>query len=48
MTIADVALNYQDAASYRALVEEWARVTVQEMQPLIDTLLGYNIQSREA
>jgi Family of unknown function (DUF5946) len=37
-TIADVALNYQDASSYRALVEAWARATAREMQGLIGLL----------
>ena len=31
MTIADVASQYQDAASYCALVTEWARATLKEM-----------------
>lgn len=35
MTILDVAKQYHDAESYRKLVEQWARVTVKEMQPLI-------------
>jgi hypothetical protein len=33
MTIADVAAQYQDAESYRALVTDWARRTLQEMKP---------------
>ena len=35
MTIADVAANYQDARTYRALVQRWARATLAEMQPLL-------------
>ncbi len=35
MTIADVAAGYQDAKSYRKLVEQWARITLREMKPLI-------------
>jgi hypothetical protein len=37
MTIVDVARNYQDAGSYRALVERWARTTLREMKPLLST-----------
>ncbi len=36
MTIADVAANYRDAGSYCELVRQWARVTLREMQPLLD------------
>lgn len=32
MTIADVAAEYQGAASYRALIIRWARTTLQEMK----------------
>jgi len=35
MTILDVALNYQDAESYREWVKKWARLTLQEMKPLL-------------
>lgn len=35
MTIIDVAAQYRDPDSYRQLVEEWARRTLSEMQPLI-------------
>ena len=35
MTMADVASKYQDAASYQALVKQWARATVDEMKPFI-------------
>jgi len=35
MTILDVALQYQDADSYRNLVRQWACVTLAEMQPLL-------------
>jgi len=34
MTIADIASQYQDATSYRDLVTQWARITLQEMKPL--------------
>jgi hypothetical protein len=33
MTIADVARSYQDAESYRELVKQWARVTLQQAAP---------------
>lgn len=33
MTIADVDARYQDAVSYRQLVTDWARVTLDEMKP---------------
>lgn len=33
VTIADVAKNYQDAASYCEWVRRWARATVQEVKP---------------
>jgi hypothetical protein len=32
MTIADVASNYQDAASYSELVRRWASATLEEMR----------------
>jgi hypothetical protein len=35
MTIADVAAHYQDAATYRDLVSQWARATLREMKPLL-------------
>lgn len=35
MTIMDVAAGTRDAASYRALVTKWARVTLREMQPIL-------------
>lgn len=35
MTIADVAAQYQDAESYRTLIEQWARATLREMQPFL-------------
>lgn len=35
MTIVDVARRYQDAESYRDLITQWARVTLEEMQPLL-------------
>lgn len=35
MSIIDVALWYQDAESYRSLVKQWARKTLDEMQPLL-------------
>jgi hypothetical protein len=31
----DVAAGTRDAASYRALVTKWARVTLREMQPIL-------------
>jgi hypothetical protein len=31
MTLAEVAAGYQDAASYRRLVEDWARKTLRQM-----------------
>jgi len=34
MTISDVASQYQDVNSYRDLVTQWARTTLQEMSPL--------------
>ena len=34
MTIADVAAQYKDAATYCELVKQWARSTLQEMGPL--------------
>ncbi len=34
MTIADVAANYVDAESYRQLVKQWARTTLEEMEAL--------------
>jgi hypothetical protein len=33
MTIADVASNYQNAATYCELVKEWANKTAREMKP---------------
>ncbi len=35
MTIADVQRGVQDAESYRRLIRQWARATLQEMQPLV-------------
>ncbi len=35
MTIADVAANYQSAEQYRELIQQWARVTLREMKPLL-------------
>jgi hypothetical protein len=35
MTIMDVARDHRDAESYRELVKEWARRTLQEMKPLL-------------
>jgi hypothetical protein len=35
MTIADVAQGYQDAASYRDLVKQWAKATLKEMRPYL-------------
>lgn len=35
MTIADVALQMQDAESYCTLIEQWGRTTLREMGPLI-------------
>ncbi|MCL4560619.1 MAG: DUF5946 family protein [Chloroflexi bacterium] len=35
MTIIDVKAGYHDAASYCALVTEWARRTLKEMSPLL-------------
>ncbi len=34
MTIADVARQYHDAASYCALVQQWAQATLREMNAL--------------
>lgn len=36
VTIADVADNYQDAASYRQWVHRWAQATLQEMKPWLN------------
>lgn len=36
LTIADVDRQQQDAASYRALVRQWAQVTLREMQQQSD------------
>ena len=38
MTIADVALKYADASSYRDLVKQWAGITLKEMKPLLSGL----------
>jgi hypothetical protein len=38
MTIADVAVKYEDASSYRDLVKQWAGITLNEMQPLLSGL----------
>jgi hypothetical protein len=35
MTIMDVATQYTDADSYRALITEWGRVTMREMSALM-------------
>ncbi|UQZ85051.1 hypothetical protein SK3146_04334 [Paenibacillus konkukensis] len=35
MTIADVAAQMQDAASYCRLIEQWGHATLQEMEPLV-------------
>ncbi len=35
MTIADVAANSQDAKGYCESVKKWARITVDEMKPLL-------------
>ena len=35
MSIGDVALNYQDAASYRAQIRQWAATVLADMQPLL-------------
>ena len=35
MTIADVAINYQEANSYNNLVRKWARITLNEMTPYL-------------
>lgn len=35
MTIADIALKYQDAKSYTELVKQWARITLHEMKPYL-------------
>ncbi len=37
MSILDVALNYEDAASYCEWVKRWARITLDEMQPLLSS-----------
>lgn len=34
-TIVNVASKYRDAESYRDLVKQWARATLQEMKPLL-------------
>jgi hypothetical protein len=35
MTIADVAAQMHDAESYCKLIEQWGRITLQEMGPLV-------------
>jgi len=35
LTIADVAARMHDADSYCRLIEEWGRVTLKEMGPLV-------------
>jgi len=35
MTIAEVVEQYQDAEAYCAAITQWARITLQEMQPLV-------------
>lgn len=37
MTIADVAAKYKDAESYCKLITQWAKITLQEMKPLLDS-----------
>ncbi len=40
MRIGDVDARYLDAASYRELIRQWARVTLDEMAPLITRSTG--------
>jgi hypothetical protein len=35
MTIVAVATNYHNAESYRELIKQWARTTLEEMKPLL-------------